>query len=179
MKNKNNFFDNTFAVFQISDIKEIENLTPDYISNPYINIYHDGVKMVSSERFSSKYFYTEKGVYRLSDHWGECRSCFWLLEEFGNELKNTVENYNKWLYKPEDYRFSDEDFFSSFKLGFCKWENFYEIKEKNNSELKSDLYYIMLAFKDCFISKKVNDITPICQHPNHKSEVVRVVDYVI
>lgn len=28
----------------------------------------------------SSYWYTEKGVIRLSDHWGSVSSCFWLID---------------------------------------------------------------------------------------------------
>lgn len=29
---------------------------------------------------SSIYWFTEEGVYRQSDHWGECRTCVWHLD---------------------------------------------------------------------------------------------------
>lgn len=45
----------------------------------------------------SKYWYTDNGVYRLSDHWGEVASCSWIIK-----IKNEA---------PEI-------------LGFCKWSDF-------------------------------------------------------
>lgn len=74
--NKNNFFVNTIAEY-----KEIENRPdrePDYISNS-----------------GSKYWYTEDGVIRGSDHWGGgIASCDWFLDT----QKDNFENYENEKY---------------------------------------------------------------------------------
>lgn len=48
-------------------------------------------------RISSKYWYTDEGVFRLSAHWGQVKKCYWAIEDF---------RYNG--------------------LAFCKWEDFQE-----------------------------------------------------
>jgi hypothetical protein len=53
---------------------------------------------------SSRYWYTKKGVYRLSSHWGQCASCSWLLN---NEEISEEENF----------------------MGFCSWNNFQKNQE--------------------------------------------------
>lgn len=79
---KNNFMNGTVALF----IKtEKPNCKPDYISNS-----------------GSEYWYTEKGVYRSSNHWDEIGTCYW----------NLVDSNYKWIY--------DE-----FEIcGFAEWSNF-------------------------------------------------------
>lgn len=64
----------------------------------FIGRYGDRGYKCISEDTSSKYWYTDEGVYRESDHWGECRKCYWTLE--GNE----------------------ED--GERVVGFCRWEDF-------------------------------------------------------
>lgn len=64
----------------------------------------------------SKYFYTEEGMYRLSNHWGRLANSKWRLEPM----------------KPEST--------SKIKLGFASWNDFYP----DNSIDK--LYYIKVDF---------------------------------
>ncbi len=40
-----------------------ENLTPNFVSDS-----------------GSKYYYTDKGVYRVSDHWGNVKTCNWAID---------------------------------------------------------------------------------------------------
>lgn len=47
---------------------------------------------------SSRYWYTDEGVYRESDHWGKCRKCFWTLNGEEEDEERVV--------------------------GFCRWEDF-------------------------------------------------------
>lgn len=36
--------------------------------------------------YLSKYWYTAEGVYRYSDHWGMCASCYWTLDDKNRNL---------------------------------------------------------------------------------------------
>lgn len=86
MYNKDNFFKGTYAVWKEKPFYGKINLDyPDYTSESF-----------------SKYYYTKKGVYRLSSHWDNVGSCVW-------KIKGDIPN-NKSI------------------LLFCKWSKFLEIK---------------------------------------------------
>jgi hypothetical protein len=61
--NRNNFHKNTFCIFNEADPGEIANLTLGYKS-----------------KSGSSYYFTQTGVYRLSDHWGRAANCKWRLQ---------------------------------------------------------------------------------------------------
>lgn len=90
-----NSFKNTFCVFYEVDIEQIIDLKPNFESGA-----------------GSKYFYSEKGMLRLSNHWGRLANSKWRLI----------------VLKPEKK--------SKTKLGFANWNDFYP---DNNHE---KLYYL-------------------------------------
>jgi hypothetical protein len=90
-----NSFKNTFCVFQEVLSEKIENLEVQYDS-----------------KSGSKYFYTEEGMYRLSNHWGRLANSKWRLEPMEPETA------------------------SKTKLGFAAWNEFYP----DNAE--EELYYL-------------------------------------
>ena len=79
-----NSFKNTFCVFREIESKAIENLEVQFES-----------------KSGSLYYYTELGMYRLSNHWGRLANSKWRLEVAEN---NTA---------------------SKKKLGFASWDSFY------------------------------------------------------
>ena len=84
--NESNFFQCTQAKFESCEKPESE---PDYWSNS-----------------GSKYWYTDEGVIRYSDHWGlGVASCDWF---FGDQDEDDLA----WL---------DCD---GWRAGFCKWDDF-------------------------------------------------------
>jgi hypothetical protein len=90
-----NSFKNTFCVFQEVLSDKIENLKIQYDS-----------------KSGSKYFYTEEGMYRFSNHWGRLANSKWRLEPMEPETD------------------------SKFKIGFAAWGEFYP----DNAE--EELYYL-------------------------------------
>lgn len=90
-----NSFKNTFCVFQEVLSDKIENLKVQYDS-----------------KSGSKYFYTEEGMYRLSNHWGRLANSKWRLEPM----------------EPETI--------SKTKLGFASWNEFYP------DSAEEELYYL-------------------------------------
>lgn len=78
-----NSFKHTFCVFQEVDLQLIENKKPDFNSDS-----------------GSLYFYTEKGMYRLSNHWGRLANSKWRL------VSEIESNYKT-------------------KLGFALWTDFH------------------------------------------------------
>ena len=81
--NRFNFHRHTFCVFQEVDLNRIENQKPDYKS-----------------KSGSSYFFTQDGVYRLSNHWGRAANCKWRLAANTSNASRT-------------------------KLGFAMWNSFY------------------------------------------------------
>jgi hypothetical protein len=98
-KPKTQFFKNTFCVFEAVDSTIVENLEPNFISDS-----------------GSQYFYTEEGLYRLSNHWGRLGNCKWRL------IASEIENLSK------------------TKLGYASWDSFYP---DNNIE---ELYYLEVDY---------------------------------
>ncbi len=94
-----NSFKNTFCVFQEENREVIAGLSLQYES-----------------KSGSCYYYTEKGMYRLSNHWGRLANSKWRLEPM----------------EPESQ--------SKTKLGFAHWDDFYP----DNAIEK--LYYIQADF---------------------------------
>jgi hypothetical protein len=90
-----NSFKNTFCVFQEVYLDAIHGLKPQFDS-----------------KSGSKYFYTQEGMYRLSNHWGRLANSKWRLEPM----------------EPETH--------SKLKLGFAAWGEFYP----DNAE--EELYYL-------------------------------------
>jgi hypothetical protein len=88
-------FKNTFCVFHEVATSEIEGLQVSYKSDA-----------------GSNYFYTEKGMFRLSNHWGRLANSKWRL------ITNEVITDSK------------------FKLGFATWDSFFP----DNNEEK--LYFL-------------------------------------
>lgn len=95
-----NSFKNTFCVFTEVDIATTAALKPNYKSES-----------------GSAYYYTEIGMYRLSNHWGRLANSKWRLVALEPETQN------------------------KFKLGFAKWEDFFP----DNATEK--LYYIVADFE--------------------------------
>jgi hypothetical protein len=94
-----NSFKNTFCVFQEVFSERVLNLKLQYDS-----------------KSGSKYFYTQEGMYRLSNHWGRLANSKWRLEPMEPETD------------------------SKFKVGFARWEEFYP----DNSE--DELYYLAVNY---------------------------------
>ncbi|MES2811048.1 MAG: hypothetical protein V4670_01130 [Bacteroidota bacterium] len=91
-----NSFKKTFCVFYEKNLEEINQLTVDFESES-----------------GSKYYYTESGMYRYSNHWGRLANSKWRLVENGLSQ-------------------------SKFKLGFAQWDEFYP---DNNDEVLYYLEY--------------------------------------
>ena len=176
--NKDDFHKSTFAEFKVAHMPSRE---PDFISES-----------------GSKYWYTYKGVYRHSDHWGEVRSCVW-------EYPEIVGLYN---VRGCFYEKKWDDTNPIFLCGFCEFENFYEIKEywigtngqycayqqamrgRFNREVKYEFLpqeYIEKeilaaefgAAQFCYIPKDVKKRNRcLTAHPNHyTSNTLRIIDY--
>jgi hypothetical protein len=98
-KPERNTIKKTFCVFVECDVNLVENLVEDYVSPS-----------------GSKYFYNNKGMYRLSNHWGRLANSKWRL------IASIPESVNK------------------RKLGFASWNDFYPDNDFEN------LYYIEVDF---------------------------------
>ena len=81
--NRNNFYKNTFCIFKEVALEVVNQLKPNFKS-----------------KSGSSYYFTEVGVYRLSNHWGRAANCKWRLT---SDAKNTNRT----------------------KLGFANWTDFY------------------------------------------------------
>lgn len=96
--NKDTFYLATIATF--TRVNRRPDREPDYISKKdyFIepnDVFEEGEWV---EKISSRYWYTEDGVFRESDHWGDVATCHWPLE--GKRKRANVH------------------------VGFCRWKDF-------------------------------------------------------
>ena len=101
---KNNFHKHTFCVFKEVTNDTIKDLQPNY-----------------SSKSRSSYYFTEEGLYRVSNHWGRAANCRWKLDS--SAMKSTSSKDNR------------------FKIGYAKWIDFYPNNEQEN------LFYIQVDFE--------------------------------
>lgn len=100
--NRTNFHKHTFCIFHEVEVTVLGSLQLNYRS-----------------KSGSSYYFTEDGVYRLSNHWSRVANCRWRLQE-NSKLKK--ENSNR------------------IKLGFARWNEFYPDNEFEK------LYWIQVDF---------------------------------
>lgn len=103
-------FKNTFCVFREKILEEVVNKKVDFIS-----------------KSGSSYYYTEFGMYRLSNHWGRLANSKWRLEPMLPETTSKV------------------------KLGFAFWTDFYP----DNST--DELYYLEVNFDTKIVTYQHKD----------------------
>ena len=72
----NNIMKNTFCIFTEVETQVLEDKKCDYVS-----------------KSGSKYYYTNNGVYRLSDHWGRTANSKWRLLPLDNEVRKIRLGY--------------------------------------------------------------------------------------
>lgn len=101
--NRTNFHKHTFCVFAEMPLELIAELKPNFRS-----------------KSGSSYYFTEQGVYRLSNHWSRVANCRWRLEA-NLELQLNL---------------------SKTKLGYAKWTDFFQ---DNDNE---KLYFIRVDFEN-------------------------------
>ena len=107
-----NSLKNTFCVFHEVDINHIQNLKPNYVSES-----------------GSQYFYTEKGMYRLSNHWGRLANSKWrLISEIVSNSKLKLGYANWGEFHPDN----DNDALYYLDVNFDNKTVLYE--HKNNKE---------------------------------------------
>ena len=83
--NRNNFFRNTFAIFN-----KVEAFSLPENAN-------------YSSKHGSKYFFTKEGVYRYSNHWGRVGNCRWRLEGLDYQQQTNFWGFARWTdFFPND-----------------------------------------------------------------------------
>ena len=99
---RHNFHKHTFCVFKEVSLHDISHLQPNY-----------------SSKSGSAYYFTEEGLFRVSNHWGRAANCRWKLDSSTIAIsKNNV-----------------------YKVGYAKWADFYPNNEQEN------LFYIEVDFE--------------------------------
>lgn len=107
-----NSFKKTFCVFIEVDLSCIDELISDYQSES-----------------GSQYFYTEKGMYRLSNHWGRLANSKWRLIDTGISISKTKVGFATW----ESF-YPDNDFEEIYYLDWDKSSNEILYQHKMNPD---------------------------------------------
>jgi len=105
--NRSNFHSHTFCEFA-----EVESL-PSIFEKPQY-----------TSKSGSSYFFTEEGVYRISNHWGRAANCRWRLIAISNAKINNSQQ----------------------RIGFAQWTSFYPNNESDA------LFYIDVNFKTATVT---------------------------
>ena len=105
--NRSNFHSHTFCEFA-----EVESL-PSIFEKPQY-----------TSKSGSSYFFTEEGVYRISNHWGRAANCRWRLIAISNAKINNT----------------------NLRIGFAQWTSFYPNNESDA------LFYIDVNFKTATVT---------------------------
>src|SRR5690606_24141791 len=87
----------------------------------FIEVFPDSInelKLAYTSKSGSSYYFTEEGVFRVSNHWGRAANCRWRL--ISNEEK--VNQYQR--------------------VGFAKWTDFFPNNETER------LFYIEINWED-------------------------------
>jgi hypothetical protein len=95
--NKTNFHKHTFCIYKEVCLTEIASLQLGYTS-----------------KSGSSYYFTEKGLYRISNHWGRAANCRWRLLPLESGSPSKI------------------------KVGYANWSDFYPNNENDN------LFYIVV-----------------------------------
>lgn len=134
--NKLNFHKHTFCEFREVSKQEIEKL-----------------KLSFSSKSGSQYYFTENGVYRVSNHWGRAANCRWRL--LSNEKKVNQHKrigYANWI----DFYPNNE----TERLFYVavNWENkTVTFQHKNNPNFKEE-YYLRTAKEVAKVVKECKTI---------------------
>lgn len=134
--NKHNFHKHTFCEFKEVNSSEIENLKLSYKS-----------------KSGSSYYFTKKGLYRSSNHWGRAANCRWRLES----IASSKSKLKKQAQKATPISKINN---SIKRIGYANWTDFYPNNDKDK------LFYIEVDWT-------TNEV--IFQHknnPNYKNHFV-------
>lgn len=103
-----NFFQSTECIWYLLDADSFTHVIERYPS-------------YESPHGNSQYWYTEDGVYRLSNHWGaNIRSCDWYLDAFPEDIETHKDSLQ--FYHEHEFDVPNQLF-----LGFARWEDFADI----------------------------------------------------
>lgn len=133
---KYNFHKHTFCIFSEVKDKDIESLQPNYIS-----------------KSGSSYYFTEQGLYRVSNHWGRAANCRWKLVSNFKAITSSKSNVNK--------------------IGYAQWTDFYPNNEQEN------LFYVVVDFqtKTVDFHHKLNplfDGKSICRNASDTAKRIKI-----
>ncbi|ESU28478.1 hypothetical protein FLJC2902T_18450 [Flavobacterium limnosediminis JC2902] len=103
--NKTNFHKHTFCIYREVPLAEI-----------------DGLKLGYTSKSGSSYYFTEKGLFRVSNHWGRAANCRWRLLPLAEGTSSRT------------------------KVGYADWTDFYP----NNDHEK--LFYIEVNWEKTEVS---------------------------
>ncbi len=110
--NRHTFHRSTFCIFRAENPPGRD---PDYVSNS-----------------GSKYWFSDKGVHRESNHWGRAAKCKWRLVEADGRMSRTRSGFANWgdFYPDNDVE----------RLYFLRFENGQvQFFHRNSSEYKGEL----------------------------------------
>lgn len=114
---RNNFHKNTFCIFHEADLSAIAERKPNYKS-----------------KSGSSYYFTDDGVYRLSNHWGRAANCKWRLQSDAKSGNRTKLGFALWS---SFHRDNDVEKLYFIQVDFEKQSVHFEHKDSGNHQNES------------------------------------------
>jgi len=110
---KTNFHKHTFCIFKEVETAAIEGLKINYAS-----------------KSGSSYIFTEKGVYRKSNHWGRAANCKWRIVTIHQNVSRTKIGFAEWSHF---HPINDVEKLYYIEVDFDK--KIVQYNHKNNSDI--------------------------------------------
>ncbi len=150
MYTKLNFHYRTFCIFAAVDLEVIKDLKPNFKS-----------------KSGSSYYFTEVGVYRLSNHWGRAANCKWRLISDAKNTNRTKLGFANWntFYPDNDFEklyFIEVDYDKqSVNYFHKKNENYLSDKIlRTSTETTKRIKQIRILFQETAWTKHLKDENP-------------------
>ena len=118
--NKTNFHKHTFCIYREMPLSEI-----------------NGLKLSYTSKSGSSYYFTENGLYRISNHWGRAANCRWRLSPLQQETSSkTKVGYADWT---DFYPNNEHEKLFYIEVDFTKGEVSFQHKANTNYDSKAQV----------------------------------------
>lgn len=139
MYNRHNFFKNTYCIFTEVNVDE----------NPFNYHY--------TSKSGSKYYFTDDGVYRTSNHWGRAAKCKWKLIDKLNSANRTKTGFAKWINF-----YSDNDWERLYYIDINDDFSHVQFCHKNEASKSHEVYLRTAAAT----TKRIREIRQLLKNQN-------------
>lgn len=143
--NRYNFHRSTYCEFQEVAASELPKDKPDYESQS-----------------GSQYYFTEKGVFRISNHWGRAAKCKWKLVSKYTQNTRTKIGFATW-----DSFYEDDENKALYFIDFKRLENDYFISYQHQNHPSYNGQIVRTASQTAKMIKQIKELMDSDKKLNH------------